>query len=84
MNFREEDRICLKSLYYLDEETHQKITNLFKRARTTTNRQQARGLLDWADSLSDRAYIAEIEMVGEFFLDSSENIKGYRFHPSKI
>ena len=66
MDFDIEDRICLKSLYYLDDETHQMITELIKRARTKTNRQQAGLLSDWADSLSFKAYTAEIEMVGEF------------------
>ena len=66
MDFDIEDRIC--SLYhcYIDFETHQKITKLIQRARTTTNKQQARRLLDWADSLAYKTYIAEIEMVGEF------------------
>ena len=66
MAFDIEDRICSLYHYYLDYETHQKITKLIQRARTTTNKQQARRLLDWADSLSYTAYIAEIEMVGEF------------------
>ena len=84
MDFDDEDRICFKSLDYLDDETHQKITELIQRARTTTNKQQARSLLSWADSMTYNAVIAVIEMVGEFLLDSSEDIKGYRFHQSKI
>ena len=84
MDFREEDRMSFRSNYYLDDETHQKITELIKRARTTRNKHQARGLLDWADSLTYRTYFAEIEMVNEFLLDSSDEIKGYRFQPSKF
>ena len=65
MDFDDEDRICFKSLYNLDDETHQQITEMSKRARTTTNNHQARRLLDWADSLAYIGYIAQIEMVGE-------------------
>ena len=76
MDFREEDRECFKSHYYLDDGAHQKITALIKRARTTTNKNQARCLLDWADSLRYKAIIAEIEMGAEFLLDLNEDIKG--------
>ena len=76
MDFDIEDRIYLKGLYYIDDETHQKITELIKRARTTTNKHQARRLLDWADSLTYKAIMAEIEMVDEFLLDLNDEIKG--------
>ena len=66
MDFDIEVRICSLYHYYLDSETHQKITELIQRARTTTNKQDASRLLSWADSLAYKAYIAEIEMVGEF------------------
>ena len=75
MDFRDEDREFFKSHYYLDDETHQKITELIKRAPTTTKKHQARLLLDWADSLTYKAIIAEIEMVGEFELGLNEDIK---------
>ena len=76
MDFRDEERECLKSHYYLDDETHQKIFELIERARSATNKHRARRLLDWADSLTYNAIIAEIEMVGGFLLDLNEDIKG--------
>ena len=76
MDFRDEDLECFKSHYYLDDETHQKILEIIERARTATNKHRARRLLDWADYLTFKAVIAEIEMVGEFLLDLNEDIKG--------
>ena len=52
MDFDDEDRICFKSLYYLDDLIHQKISELIERARTATNKHRARRLLAWADSLA--------------------------------
>ena len=84
MDFDDEVRIYLKRLYYLDVETHQKLTEMIKSARTTTNKHQAGRLLDSADSLAYKVYIAQIEIVDEFKLETSDDIKVYRFQPSKI
>ena len=46
-------------------------------------KEHARCLAKGVDSLADRGYIAQLEMVGEFYHDSSDDIKWYRFHPSK-
>ena len=75
MDFDIEDRIC--SLYhcYVDYQTHHKISELIQSALTTANKEQARRLLDWADSLAYKAYIAVNEMEGEFKHDSNEVIK---------
>ena len=76
MDFRNEDLECFKSHYYLDAETHQKILEISERARTATNKHRARRLLDWADSLAYKGYIAQIELVGEIKLEPNEDIKG--------
>ena len=72
IDFDIEDRICLKSLYYLDEKTHQKISELIERARTATNKHRDRRLLDWTDSLSYKGNMAQIEIVGESKLEPNE------------
>ena len=82
MDFGDEEVECFKSHYNLDDASHQKITELIKRARTTQNKHQARRLNDCADSRTYKAIIAEIELVCEFLLDLNEDIKGY--NPSKI
>ena len=76
MDFRDEERECFKSHYYLDDETHQKILEILERARTATNKNRASRLLDWADSLTYNAIIVLIEMVGEFLLHLNEDING--------
>ena len=77
MDFRDEERECFKSHYYLVDETHQKILEIIERARSTTNKHRARRLLNWSDSLTYNAVIAEIDMVGEFLHELIEDIKGY-------
>ena len=64
MDFPDEDLEGFKSHYYLDDDTHQNILEIIERARTAANKHRARRLLDWADSLTFNAIIAEIEMVG--------------------
>ena len=66
MQFQDEDPIYFKSNYILDDETQQKFSELIKRARNTTSKEQARRLLKRADSLAYRGYIAQLEMIGEF------------------
>ena len=58
MDFDDENRISFKTHYQLDDQTHQQLTELMQRARTTTNKDQASSLLDWADSLAYRYYCA--------------------------
>ena len=77
MDFGDEEGECFKSHYNLDDASHQKITELIERARSTTNKHRGRRLLDWADSMTYNAVIAVIEMVGEFLLDLNEDLKGY-------
>ena len=66
MEFQDEDRIFFKSHYLLDDETEQKLSELFKRARSTSNKEQARCLLMRADTLVNRGYLAQLGKLGEF------------------
>ena len=75
MDFDIEDRIYLKGLYYIDDETHQKKLELIERARTATKKHRARRPLDWADSLAYKGYIAQIQLVREIIYEPNEDIK---------
>ena len=54
MDFYEEDMNCYKSLYYIDEDTHENISELSKRAPSTSKNKQARHILTREDSLAYR------------------------------
>ena len=76
MDFDIEERIYLKGLNYLDEETNEQILELIDRAGTGSNKHRARRLLDCPGSRGYKGYIAQIELVCERKHESNEDIKG--------
>ena len=68
MEIQDEDRICFKSHYFLDDESARLLSEQITRARSRTNKEKARLLLLRADTLVDRGYISQREKVGKFFV----------------
>ena len=67
MEFEDEDGICFKNHYFLDEVSARKLRDIIPRAHLTTNKEHARHLLMRADTVVYRVYLSQLLMVGEFF-----------------
>ena len=61
MEFQGEDRICFKYHSYLSDECAGKISDTITRARSRTNKEEARYLMSRADTLGYRVSYATVE-----------------------
>ena len=68
MEFQDEDQICFKSHYFLDEKIEQKLSEINKSASSTTNKEQVTGLLTRADTLAYKAYLPNSRWLVNFNL----------------
>ena len=58
MKLEDEDRFCFIYHYYLSDESARKLSQLIKRAGSTTNKEAALLLMSRADSVVYKEYLA--------------------------
>ena len=63
MEFEEEDRICCKGHYFLDDASARRLSDLITGAPSTTNNDKAKHILMRADTLAYRGYLSQVEKV---------------------